>query len=114
MRSLFLLSLLVFVTLGCNKEVTEPVLQPLTATVIVTTNNRFVEDVTAIRVGGTVTWQFQATHTVTFTQQTGAPNNIPESQAGTNISRTFGTAGQFQYSCELHDEIGTINVFPVP
>ena len=110
MRSLFLLSLLALVTGGCNKEVTEPVLQPLTATVIITANNRFVDDVTAIRLGGTVTWQFQGTHTVTFTPKTGAPNNIPESQAGTNISRTFGTAGQFQYSCDLHNEIGTINV----
>ena len=110
MRSLLLLSLLTLTTLGCNKEVTEPVLQPLTATVIVTAANRFVDDVTAIRVGGTVTWQFQATHTVTFTPKTGAPNNIPESQAGTNIQRTFPTAGQFEYSCDLHNEIGSINV----
>ncbi len=110
MRRLLPFAFLFLATLACNKEIAEPVLPPETAVVLITANNRFVDDVTAIRRGGTVTWQFQGTHTVTFTPKTGAPNNIPESQPGTNISRTFETAGSFQFSCDLHDEIGTINV----
>ena len=111
MRSLFLMFVFTLVTVGCNKEVTDPV-PPLTATVTITSTNRFDDEVTLVRVGGTVTWQFQGTHSVKFVTKTGAPNDIPESQNGASISRTFPTAGSFQYSCDVtgHTEIGFINV----
>ncbi len=109
------LSVLLFLalTIACNKEITEPGEQPEEATVIITANNRFVEDVTPIRVGGSVTWQFQGTHTVKFDPKEGAPVDVPESTTGAAHTRTFPTAGSFRYRCELHEEIGFINVVPV-
>jgi len=96
-------------TIACNKEVTEPP-PPATATVIAATNNQFLPENTPIRVGGTVTWVFQAAHTVTFTPRTGAPDDIPQQASGTE-NRTFMVAGDYDYHCDLHATmLGTINV----
>lgn len=52
---------------------------------------------------GTVTWNntSSVTHNVTFAAATGAPQNIGDHSSGSN-SRTFNTAGTFNYSCTLH------------
>jgi Plastocyanin len=74
-----------------------------TATVAATTSLDFNPNQVDITAGGTVTWQFSTTtHNVTFNSTaTGTPANIPD-QTGTNVSRTFTTAGTFPYHCTLH------------
>lgn len=111
MRRLSVL-LLSFVTIACNKaltEVNEPP-PPETATVVASTTNQFLPQDQPIAVGGVVTWEFQARHTVTFTPKTGAPDNIPEQASGTE-TRTFLVAGDYDYHCEVHATMfGTISV----
>jgi uncharacterized protein YjdB len=52
--------------------------------------------------GGTVTWVFASlTHNVTFADVNGAPQDIGN-QTSTSVSRTFSTAGTFNYVCTLH------------
>jgi plastocyanin len=111
MRRLSALLFLV-IALACNKATnTEPV-APLQATVLATASNTFVDDNTAIRVGGTVTWQFQATHSVIFTSKPGVPTDIPENASGATVNRTFSTSGVFEYHCGVagHDHNGIITV----
>ena len=58
--------------------------------------------------GTTVTWSFTgaATHNVTF----GDGNNSGDKASGT-FSRTFSTAGTFNYSCTLHSGMsGSVKV----
>lgn len=52
---------------------------------------------------GMVTWTNESgtAHTVTFAASAGAPNNIPAYTSG-SASRTFNTAGTFNYQCTLH------------
>jgi plastocyanin len=52
---------------------------------------------------GTVTW-LNATgtaHNITFNQASGVPANVPDFASG-EASRTFGTAGSFDYRCTIH------------
>lgn len=52
--------------------------------------------------GGAVTWAFGILeHTVTFNAQAGAPTNITSGYLGA-VSRTFSTAGNYNYSCSIH------------
>lgn len=75
---------------------------PAVAEVEATEANAFNPSSVDITSGGTVTWAFKGvTHNVTFSTSTGAPGNIGNS-AGTAVSRTFGTAGTFNYQCTLH------------
>jgi plastocyanin len=64
-----------------------------------------------IAVGGTVTWTFGAVdHNVVFATAAGAPANIGTTR-NTQVSRTFGTAGTFTYTCTLHANMnGTVVV----
>lgn len=76
---------------------------PLAATVAAgAASNDFQPGTVAIARGGTVTWTFGAlAHNVEFGNTTGAPAGIPAS-TNTSVSRTFGTAGTFAYTCTLH------------
>ena len=57
----------------------------------------------AILRGGSVTWTFGALeHTVTFTNTSGAPASISTGGYSTAVSRTFGSAGNFAYTCTIH------------
>jgi uncharacterized protein YjdB len=52
--------------------------------------------------GGTVTWVFGGvTHNVTFTSTTGAPAGIGNT-TNASATRTFATAGTFNYECTIH------------
>jgi plastocyanin len=72
--------------------------------------NTFQPQVVGVSRGGTVTWSFAAVeHNVTFSAG-GAPANIPNT-TNANVSRTFGTAGNFPYDCSLHaGMVGTVIV----
>ena len=76
---------------------------PTTAGVAVG-NNFFNPNSVTIAVGGTVTWTWNVanTHNVTFANVAGAPANIPNTNTGM-VSRTFTTAGVFNYECTLHN-----------
>jgi len=57
----------------------------------------------AIVRGGSVTWTFGGLeHTVTFTNTSGAPASISTGGYSTAVSRTFGSAGNFAYTCTIH------------
>lgn len=57
----------------------------------------------AIAVNGSVTWSngTATAHNVTFASASGAPTNIGDHTSGSN-SRTFSTAGTFNYACTNH------------
>ena len=104
-----LLLMLLSSAVACNKEITDPE-SPTTATVIAGTNNQYQPLDQTIRVGGTVTWQFLAEHTVTFQTHEGAPDNIPRQSSG-SAQRTFAALGKYIYECDLHANMqGTITV----
>jgi plastocyanin len=113
MRRLSVLMLLSAALIGCNKEITEP-RPPLTVTVIASTTNQFLPPQTSVRLGGTVTWQFQAPHSVTFVAVTGVPADIQQTPAGASEVRTFPVAGTYRYDCTVtgHTEFGIITVVP--
>lgn len=75
----------------------------LSATVAAgTASNTFQPQVVGIARTGTVTWSFGAVeHNVIFAGGTGAPTNIGNT-TNASVSRTFNTAGNFPYDCNLH------------
>lgn len=86
---------------------------PLTATVTTPGLNFNPPAVTIARTGE-VTWQLDASHNVTFAATGGAPANIGTCGAGTcTTSRTFNTAGTFDYQCTNHAGMtGSVTVQP--
>ncbi|HEX7242563.1 MAG TPA: hypothetical protein VF263_19900 [Longimicrobiaceae bacterium] len=93
-----------------NNPPTTPGTPVASASVTAGANDEFTPRSVDLRLGGTVTWSFGArAHEVGF-QGTGAPADIPTT-TGAQVSRTFGTAGTFNYSCSLHPGMnGTIRV----
>ncbi len=73
------------------------------ATVVAGNNSdEFTPAIVDIALGGTVTWTFGArAHNVIFSPTPGAPANIP-STVNSSVPRTFGTAGNFNYDCNIH------------
>ena len=91
---------------GITKSATVPVTitGTLPATASVTANDQlaFNPKTVAVALGGSVTWTFQATaHNVTFTGNSSAPPNIPNT-SNSSKSVTFTTAGNFTYTCTIH------------
>jgi plastocyanin len=75
---------------------------PASADVTATTGNSFDPSVVDITQGGSVTWTFQATiHNVTFNSPPAAVANIGDTSNGSE-SRTFKTAGTYDYHCTRH------------
>jgi plastocyanin len=75
---------------------------PSTATVQAGNDSQFNPNSVDIAVGGTVSWVFGSlAHNVTFQSGTGVPASIGNSSSQT-VTRSFGTAGSFQYTCTLH------------
>ncbi len=67
-----------------------------------TASNTFQPQVVVLARTGTVTWSFGAVqHNVIFAGVTGAPANIGNT-TNASVSRTFNTAGNFPYDCNLH------------
>lgn len=79
-----------------------------TTAAIVTTvqvaNNTFTPDSVNVPLNSSITWEWQGTtllHNVTFAAAAGKPNDIPNATSG-SASRTFNTAGTFNYQCTNH------------
>jgi plastocyanin len=67
-----------------------------------------------IKVGGSVTWTYDATvvHNATFSATAGAPTSVPNGRNG-SVSRVFGTAGDYDYQCTNHSAMsGLVRVVP--
>ena len=80
------------------------------ATVIATAGSQFDPRQVAITRQGTVTWQFNLLHNVTFDNVSGAPADIADKGSGSE-SRQFNTAGTFTYHCTIHNGMnGTVVV----
>ena len=80
------------------------------ATVVATASSQFDPRQVAVTQGGTVTWNFNLLHNVTFDNIPGAPANIPDKGTGSE-SRQFNTAGTFTYHCTIHSGMnGTVVV----
>jgi plastocyanin len=73
-----------------------------TASVDATTSNTFAPSCVVIAAGGTVTWNFAATHNVRFGTNKPAGGDIDDKSSGSD-SRTFPTAGNYSYNCTLHN-----------
>jgi len=86
---------------------------PMAAAVNATSLNTFTPANVAIGVGGTVTFTFgDVPHNVFFDNSpAGAPDPITGANANMSMSRTFTTAGTFEYDCHIHPGMkGTVVV----
>jgi plastocyanin len=92
--------------------VTAPPPPAMTATVNATPAITFNPSPVTIAQGGTITFDFgSVAHNVYFDAVAGAPADIPGSNAGASVSRTFMSAGTYIYNCHIHPGMsGTIVV----
>ena len=85
------------------------------ALIVQVANNSFTPPNITVPLNSVVTWNWQAVtslHNVTFSTG-GAPANIPDRSAVGSVSRTFDTAGTFNYSCTNHPGMnGSVMVTP--
>ena len=112
-----ILPLVAGVLAACGgSSTTSPVVQgppQPAATVNATPQLAFTPSTVSIVPGGTVTFAFGAVaHDVFFDNDpAGAPENIPGTNSGTSIARTFTTPGTYSYNCHIHPGMhGTVNV----
>lgn len=79
---------------------------PRTATVA-GLDRTFSPSVVTIAAGGTVTWQMvEDDHDVTWDGPTPPGGNIPKTERGQSVSRTFPTPGTYTYRCARHADKG--------
>ncbi|HEX8242455.1 MAG TPA: plastocyanin/azurin family copper-binding protein, partial [Longimicrobium sp.] len=92
-------------TATASVTVTTTAPPPSTSTATVTTPTiAFSPSVVTISAGGTVTWQISgATHNVTFTAAAPTGGNVPDTAPGGSATRTFPTAGTYDYQCTRHN-----------
>ena len=70
---------------------------------VTTPDKTFSPSLVTIGTGGTVTWQFSGSrHNVTFGSLKPQAGNIPDTEPGNAASRTFATAGRYDYQCTWH------------
>ncbi len=71
---------------------------------VTTPGTSFSPSTVTIAPNGTVTWQISgATHNVTFQGAAPPGGNIPDTDPGNSASRTFPSAGIFNYVCTRHN-----------
>jgi plastocyanin len=103
---------------GSSNDSTSPAVQPpspppTTATVQATPALAFTPGTVTIAVGGTVAVAFgSVAHNLYFDNgPTGAPANIPGTNANLTKALTFPTPGTFVYNCHIHPGMhGTVIV----
>ncbi|HSU14293.1 Ig-like domain-containing protein [Longimicrobium sp.] len=78
---------------------------PSTSTATVTTPTiAFSPPLVTIQAGGSVTWRISgATHNVTFAGPGPTGGNVPDTSPGGSATRTFPTAGTYDYQCTRHN-----------
>ncbi|MFQ5641361.1 MAG: plastocyanin/azurin family copper-binding protein, partial [bacterium] len=70
---------------------------------VTTPGTNFSPERVEIEPGDTVVWKFSGTtHNVTFKDETPPGGDIPDSEPGTEVSRTFPDEGDYDYECTLH------------
>jgi len=85
---------------------TPPPAAPGTATVDAG-DHAFSPSTVTIAAGGTVTWRMvDDEHDVTWTGPAPAGGNIPKTDEGVSVSRTFSTPGTYTYRCARHESKG--------
>lgn len=101
-----------FVLAACSDSNSPENPPPATATVTATAGQAFSPQTIRVATGGTITWKFESLgHNVTFDAVTGAPEDIPGSNANTSIARIFAANGTFPYHCTIHPGMtGTVQV----
>jgi len=73
------------------------------ATIVTTVGTTFSPGSVTVAPGSSITWQIAGgTHNVTFggTKPTGG--DVPDTGSGNSVSRTFPTAGTYDYQCTRH------------
>ncbi len=82
------------------------------AATITTPGSSFAPATSTIQAGQAVLWQISgARHNVTFRGAQPVEGNIPDTDAGRSVTRTFATAGNYAYDCTRHSGMsGTIIV----
>jgi plastocyanin len=82
------------------------------AATITTPGVSFAPATVTIQAGQSVLWQISgARHNVTFRGAQPSGGNIPDTEPGQSVTRTFTTAGTYAYDCTRHNGMsGTINV----
>lgn len=90
-------------TATATVTVTAPPPVGSTPRIVTTPNQTFAPASLTIDIGDVVTWQFsEATHNVAFSGPTPTGGDIPDTQQGNAVSRTFGSAGTYSYQCTRH------------
>jgi plastocyanin len=92
---------------GGDSDTTEPQNNAM----ITATGTSFSPSTVTIKPGGSVTWRFQSggPHNVTWDGTAPTGGDIADTSTG-DVSRTFGTAGTYYYTCTNHDGM-TGNVY---
>jgi plastocyanin len=84
---------------------------PSAGTTINVSADAFTPDDVMITPGESVTWQFAAPDGITFEDGSPPEGDIPLSEAGASITRTFPTPGDYKYKSTRDDGIdGRIRV----
>jgi plastocyanin len=102
--------------LGCGGSGSTPTSPPTPstrgATVQATPSITFTPATTTIAVGATVTFDFgSVAHNVFFDAHSGTPPDISGNNVNTSVTRTFGAAGSYRYTCHIHPSMhGTVIV----
>jgi plastocyanin len=93
---------LVFIAACGSAYGTGPLYNPDPGTVAATPSLAFTPATLQVAAGDVVTFAFgSVAHNVHFTTA-GAPADIGGSQANVSITRTFPTAGTYNYQCTIH------------
>jgi plastocyanin len=85
---------------------TAPPPPPPANTVDATPSEVFTPGTLTVTAGQVVTFTFGSlAHNVFFTPAAGVPADITGNNSSVSITRTFATAGTYQYTCHIHPQM---------
>ena len=110
-KTILIVSIAILLGLGIVFQLASQVVYAADQTVVVS-NFQFTEANITIDVGDTVTWENQGGfHNVASTSGPTAFRNGEASASNWTYEHTFDVAGEYEYVCEIHDDmVGTITV----